>query len=119
MRDKMLSLKVNNTWSLKELPHDWKALSGKWVFKKKIGIDGKVVQYKARWVIRGFEQCYRLNYNQTFAFVVKPMSYKTIFLLAAIHNWEIEHMDIKTAFLYGKIDEEVYVKQPTGFTKDN
>ena len=47
------------------------------------------------------------------------MSYKTIFSLAVIHNWEIEHMYIKTAFLYGKIDEKVYVEQPTGFTKDD
>ena len=47
------------------------------------------------------------------------MSYKTIFSLAAIHNWEIEHMDIKTAFLYRKIDEKIYIEQPTGFTKDN
>ena len=119
MRDEILSLKANNTWSLKELPHDRKALSGKWVFKKKIGIDGKVAQYKARWVVKGFEQRYKLDYDQTFASVVKPMSYKIIFSLAAIHNWEIEHMDIKTAFLYGKIDEKVYVEQPTGFIKDN
>ena len=70
-------------------------------------------------MVRGFKQHYGLDYNQTFAFVVKPMSYKTIFSLAAIYNWEIEHMDIKTAFLYSKIDEKVYVEQPTGFTKDN
>ena len=47
------------------------------------------------------------------------MSYKTIFSLAAIHNWKIEHMDIKTAFLYSKIDEKAYVEQPTGFIKDH
>ena len=47
------------------------------------------------------------------------MSYKINFSLAAIYNWKIEHMHIKTAFLYSKIDEEVYVEQPTGFTKDN
>ena len=119
MRDEMLSLKANNTWSLKALPQDWKALSGKRIFKKKIGIDGKVARYKARWVVRGFEQHYRLDHDQTFASMVKPMPYKTIFLLAAIHNWEIEHMDIKTAFLYGKTDEKIYIEQPTGFTKDN
>ena len=86
MRDEMSSLKANNTWSLKELPHDWKTLSSKWVFKKQIGIDGKVAQYKAKRVARGFEQRYELDYDQTFAFVVEPMSYKTIFSLAAIHN---------------------------------
>ena len=70
-------------------------------------------------MVRGFEQHYQLDYDQTFASVVKPMSYKIIFSLAAIHNWEIEHMDIKTAFLYNKIDEKVYIEQLTGFTKDN
>ena len=119
IKDKILSLKANNTWSLKELSHDWKALSSKWVFKKKIKIDGKVAQYKAWWVVKEFEQRYGLDYDQTFASVIKPMSYKTIFLLAAIHDWEIKHMNIKIAFLYSKIDEKVYVEQPTGFTKDN
>ena len=70
-------------------------------------------------MVRRFEQYYRLDYDQTFPSVVKPMSYKTIFSLVAIHNWEIEHMDIKTAFLYGKIDEKVYIEQPTGFNKNN
>ena len=104
---------------MKEFPHDQKALSDKWIFKKKIGIDGKIVRHKARWVVRDFEQRYGLNYYETFAFVVKPMSFKAIFLLAAIYNWEIKQMNIKTAFLYGKINKDVYVKQPTGFSKDN
>ena len=86
MKEEMFSLLANNTWSLKELPHDQKTLFGKWVFKKKIDIDGKVVQHKAQWVVKGFKQCYRLDYNETFALVVKPMSYKAIFSLAAIHD---------------------------------
>ena len=48
MKEAMSSFFANNSWSLKELLHDWKVLSGKWVFKKKIGIDGKVVQHKAQ-----------------------------------------------------------------------
>ena len=56
------------------------------MFKKKIKIDGKVAQYKARWVVRGFKQRYKLDYDQTFASMVKLISYKTIFSLAAIHN---------------------------------
>ena len=70
-------------------------------------------------VVRGSKQQYGLDYDQTFALVVNLMLYKTFFSLAAIHNWEIKHMDIKTAFFYRKINKEVYVEQPTGFTKDN
>ena len=69
--------------------------------------------------MRHFEQCYGLDYNETFASVVKPMSYKAIISLAAIYNWELEHMDIKMAFFYDKINKEVYVKQLTGFFKNN
>ena len=74
MKEEMSSLLANNTWSLKELPHDRKALSGKWVFKKKIGIDMKMVQHKAQWVVIGFKQHYGLNYLKTFASVVKSIS---------------------------------------------
>ena len=78
-----------------------------------------MVQHKAQWVVKGFKQCYGLDYDKTFASIVKPMSYKAIFSLAVIHDWEFEHMDIKTAFFHREINKEVYVKQPTGFAKDN
>jgi hypothetical protein len=65
--------------------------------------------------VRGFEQREGLDYNDTFASVVKPMSYKLLFAIAAANDLEIEQMDVKTAFLYGDIDVEVYVEQPEGF----
>ena len=60
--------------------------------------------------MRGFEQREGLDYNDTFASVVKPMSYKLLFAIAAAYDLEIEQMDVKTAFLYGNIDVEVYVE---------
>ena len=65
--------------------------------------------------MRGFKQRKGVNYNEIFAFVVKLMSYKAFFAIAAAHDWEIEQMDIKTAFLYGEIDEEVYMEFLRGF----
>ena len=56
-----------------------------------------------------------IDYNETFAAVVKPMSYKSLFALAAAKDWEIEQMDVKTAFLYGSVGEDIYVEQPDGF----
>lgn len=112
MREEHESLVENNTWTLVDRPDDRKVLSGKWVHKLKRGPDGKVVRYKARWVVRGFEQLEGLEYHDTFASVVKPMSYKALFALAAAHDLEIEQMDVKTAFLYGTISEEIYVEQP-------
>ncbi|KAG6998837.1 Retrovirus-related Pol polyprotein from transposon TNT [Fusarium oxysporum f. sp. conglutinans] len=66
-------------------------------------------------MVRGFEQQEGIDYNETFASVVKPMTYKAIFAIAAALDLELEQMDVKTAFLYGKIDEEIYVEQPVGF----
>ena len=77
-------------------------------------MDGSVTRYKARWCVRGFEQEFGIDYHKTFASVVKPMSYKALFALAAAKDLEIEQMDVKTAFLYGYIDEEIYMEQAPG-----
>lgn len=108
------SLMENGTWKLVKPPPDRKILTAKWVFKLKRGSNQEVTRYKARWVVRGFEQEEGLDYHETFASVVKPMSYKSLFAIAAALDWEIEQMDVKTAFLYGGIDEEIYVHQPEG-----
>jgi hypothetical protein len=114
MQDEYGSLVKNDTWEPMETPSDREPLSGKWVFKIKRGAWGEILRYKARWVIRGFEQREGIDLHETFASVVKPMSYKAIFALAAAYDWEIEQMDVKTAFLYGEIDTEIYVQLPTG-----
>jgi len=74
------------------------------VFKVKKGKDGKVLRYKARWVVKGYLQQYGVNYNQTFAAVVKPIAFRALFAIATYHDLKIEQMDIKTAFLYRLID---------------
>jgi hypothetical protein len=115
MEEEVNSLKENNTWTLVNRPNDRAVLTGKWVYKHKRGPNGEILRYKSRWVVRGFEQREGLDYNDTFATVVKPMSYKLLFAIAAANDLEIEQMDVKTAFLYGDIDVEVYVEQPEGF----
>jgi hypothetical protein len=113
-KEEFASLIDNNTWDLVEPPHHQKVLPGKWVFKYKRGISGKILRYKARWVAKGYEQQFGIDYDQTFASVVKPMSYKALFAIAASLDLEIEQMDVKTAFLYGLVEEDIYVQQPTG-----
>jgi hypothetical protein len=113
MKDEIASLIFNNTWQLVDRPTQTKVLRGRWVFKNKRGVGGAVVRHKARWVVRGFEQREGLDYHETFASVIKPMSYKALFAIAAALALHIEQMDVKTAFLYGKVDETIYVEQPT------
>lgn len=117
MKEEHKSLMDNKTWTLTDLPAGKTALTGRWVYTLKRGPKaGEILRYKARWVVRGFQQREGLDYHETFASVVKPMSYKAIFALAAALDWDIEQMDVKTAFLYGAIEEELYMEQPTGMT---
>jgi hypothetical protein len=109
------SLVENGTWFAQDCPSNRQPLTGKWVFKIKRGAQGEILRYKARWVVRGFEQREGLDFHETFASVVKPMSYKAIFALAAAYDWEIEQMDVKTAFLYGDIDEDIWIDLPSGY----
>ncbi|KAL3246854.1 hypothetical protein ABHI18_010803 [Aspergillus niger] len=112
MLEEVNSLHQNKTWELVDPPTDRRILSGKWVFKVKRGPHGEVIRHKCRWVVRGFTQEEGIDYDETFASVVKPMSYKALFAIAAALDLEIEQMDVKTAFLYGYIDHEIYVEQP-------
>jgi hypothetical protein len=109
------SLQKNNTWVLEDLPAERKALRGKWVYRYKFGSKGQVLKHKARWVVKGFMQKHGIDYDETYAAVVKPMSYKALFALAAIHDLEIEQMDFIAAFLHSKLQEIVYMQQPTGY----
>ena len=116
MTEEVDSLYQNKTWELVDPPANRRILSGKWVFKLKRGPNGEVIRHKCRWVVRGFTQEEGVDYDETFASVVKPMSYKALLAIAAALGLEIEQMDVKTAFLYGMIDHEIYVEQPHGMT---
>lgn len=61
---------------------------------------GEITRYKARWVVRGFQQPEGIEYHETFASVVKPTSYRAIFAIAVARDWEVHQKDVKTAFLY-------------------
>jgi hypothetical protein len=91
----------------------------KWVFQIKCGPDGEILRYKAWLVVKGFMQVEGVDYNETFALVVKFTSICTLLALAAKHNLELHQMDVKMAFLNGKLDKEIYMNLPPGFKKPN
>ena len=121
MRAELRSLVKNKTWRAISVSKGHlkaqgkKALGARWVFKIKRGADGQIIQYKARWVVKGYEQRYGLDYDQTFAGVVRAATWRLILGLAAANDWEVDQMDVKSAFLHGDIDEEVYVELPEGW----
>ncbi|GKC92547.1 retrovirus-related pol polyprotein from transposon TNT 1-94, partial [Tanacetum coccineum] len=89
--------------------------SYKWIFKKKMKVDGTVDKYKGRLVIQGFRQREVLDYFDTYSPVTRTTSIRMIIAIAALRNLDFHQMDVKTAFLNGDLEEEIYMNQPEGF----
>lgn len=119
MEDEIKSLNENKTWNLVELPKDKKAIKTKWIFKTKKDLNGKIVRHKARLVAKGYSQRYGVDYEETYAPVVRYTSIRFLMALAARNNLKIHQMDVVTAFLQGDINEEVYLEQPEGFSDNS
>jgi hypothetical protein len=118
MEEEMNSLIKNETWSLVELPLGRAPIRNRWVYKiKRSGQNN--VKFKARLVAKGFSQRPGIDYGETYSPVVKHDSLRTILSLAAAQDLELLQLDVKTAFLNGDIDEELYMDQPTGFKEDS
>ena len=113
--DEFDSLIKNGTWEYVDLPPGRKAIEGKWVFKLKPGHKSTPPRYKARFVIKGFSQVFGVDYNETYAPVAKYHSLRVLLAIVAAKDLEMLQLDVKTAFLYGKLDEEIYMVQPEGF----
>jgi len=112
MMEEMSSLHKNDTWEL-SLPKGKKASGCKWVFAKKHGsIDGDIVRYKARLVVKDYAQREGIYYNEVFS-LVKHSSIRILLALVAQCKLELDQLDVKTAFLHGDL-EEIYMSQPTG-----
>ncbi|RVW12910.1 Retrovirus-related Pol polyprotein from transposon TNT 1-94 [Vitis vinifera] len=110
------SILQNHTWELVDLPPGCKPLSSKWIFKRKMKVDGSIDKYKARLVIKGYRQTEGLDYFDTYSPVTRINSIRMVLAIAALRNLEIHQMDVKTAFLNGDLDEEIYMEQPEGFS---
>ena len=115
MEEEMASLRANGTWDLVSLPPGVKPIPCKWVYKLKRDADGNVERYKARLVVKGFMQREGIDYNEVFAPVSKHTSLRTLLSIVAEQNLEVEHLDVKTAFLNGELEEDIYMTQPQGY----
>ena len=117
MAAEMESHKTNGTWESEvttRLPPGKKCVGTKWIFKVKRDERGNVERYKARLVALGYRQRKGHDYTETFAPVLQTSLLRSLLALSAEEDWEVEHVDVKTAFLYGDIDVEMYVKLPNG-----
>ena len=105
----------SDTWYLVDLPPGANVIKGKWLLTIKRDGKGKIIKYKARWVAKGYSQIEGIDYNETFAPASHLSSLRLLLSIATINDYEIHLVDIKTAFLNGTIDHEVYVEQPHHF----
>lgn len=115
MDEEYQSILNNNVWDIVPRPKGKSDVSSKWLYKIKHAMDGSIEKYKARFVARGFSQQEGIDYEETFALVARYTSIRTIIAIAVAKGWKLHQMDVKTIFLNGVIEEEVYIKQPEGF----
>ena len=109
-KEELEALRKRNVFELTDLPKGRKAIKNRWVFD--IKSDGRK---RARLVAKGFEEIDGIDYNEIFSPVVRFESVRTMLAIAALENWYVTAVDVKSAFLYGKLDEEIYMEQPEGF----
>ncbi|POM80428.1 Integrase catalytic core protein [Phytophthora palmivora] len=110
------SLMDNKTWVLVPRPKGRKILRSRWVFVVKYTGTGEIDRFKARLEIKGFLQEFGIDYNEIFSPVIRMEVLRLLLTIAALLDLEIHQMDVKTAFLNGFLEEEIYMAQPEGFT---
>ena len=114
INDELNSLRLNDTWDIVDKPQDKNIVACRWVFSIKSDKFGNPSKYKARLVAKGFTQEYMIDYNETYAPVARIPTFRMIMTIANEHNLLVHHMDVKTAFLNGEIDAEIFMKIPQG-----
>jgi len=116
IQDEMQSLEKNCTWELVNFPKEKKNIRCKWIFKRKEGISPtEKARYKARLVAKGYSQIPGIDFDDVFSPVVKHSSIRALLSIVAMRDYELEQLDVKTAFLHGELEEDIYMDQPEGF----
>ncbi|MCO5578144.1 hypothetical protein L7F22_031982 [Adiantum nelumboides] len=119
MQSEYNSIIANETWELTELPQGKQVLPCKWMYKKKYTTENPKPKYKARLIAKGFKQKKGVDFNENFSLVVKMTTLRLVLGLVATENLELNQMDVKMAFLYGDLEEDVYMVQPEGFEMES
>ena len=115
MQEELAMIDKNQTWKLVKRPEHKRVIGVKWVFRTKLNADGSINKHKARLVVKGYAQIFGVDFFDTFAPVARQDTIRMLLAIAAQKGWKISHLDVKSAFLNGLLEEEIYVEQPEGF----
>jgi len=115
MAEEIASLEKMGTWKAVPLPEGRKTVGCKWVYRTKRDADGNPVRYKARLVAKGYSQVYGLDFDETYAPITRLETICLLLGLAVVKDWEVKQFDVKTAYLYGDLKEEIYMDPPPGY----
>ncbi|GJZ73980.1 putative ribonuclease H-like domain-containing protein [Tanacetum coccineum] len=115
MEEELLQFKVQEVWTLVDLLNRKRAIGTIWVFRNKKDERGIMIKNKARLVAQGYTQEEGIDYDEVFAPIARTEAIRLFLAYASYKDFVVYQMDVKSAFLYGKIEEEVYVCQPPGF----
>lgn len=115
MDEEIASIEANNTWERTELPDGAKAIDVKWVYKTKLTSTGEIERYKARLVVKGFQQREGVDFTEIFAPTSKHATLRALVATVCALDLELHQLDVKTAFLNGSLEETIYIKQPPGY----
>ncbi|KAH9715183.1 hypothetical protein KPL71_020951 [Citrus sinensis] len=117
MQEEIEALHKNKTWELVPLPRGRKVIGNKWVYKIKRDGNDQVERYRARLVVKGYDQKECIDFNEIFSPVVRLTTIRVVLAMCAIFDLHLEQLDVKTAFLHGELEEEIYMLQPEGFAE--
>lgn len=115
MTEEFQTLIDNDTWELVDPPVDRNIIGSRWVFKRKLNVDGKIDRFKARLVAQGFAQRIGVDFDDSFAPVAMHSTLRVLLTIAGYRKMQVKHLDVKAAYLYGTLEEEVFMRQPPGY----
>ena len=119
MNEELEQIEKNNTWELVPRPHDKNIIGTKWIFKNKLNENSEVIRNKARLVCRGCAQQEGIDFEETFAPIARLETIRMFLSLSSFQKFKVYQMDVKSTFLNGDLEEEVYIDQPDGFILGN
>ena len=112
MIEEYQSIMKNDVWEIVLRPEKNSVVNSEWIYNIKHTVDGSIEKYKARFIAQGFSQKEGIDYEETFAFVARYTSIRSILALDVVMKWKVHQMDVKTTFLNVVVEEEVYMEHP-------